>query len=556
MASHDTITVTDYLLRRLESLGVRHIFGVPGDYNLKLLDTVIAHPGIEWVGTANELGAAYAVDGYARMTGFGALVTTFGVGELSAINGVAGSFAERVPMVHLAVGPAQEMERSGAILHHTTGDGDYERFARAHEQITCAQAVLRPGTAGAEIDRVLTTALRESRPVYLRLPADVAAERIPAPTAPLPLPGAADVNPDSLAAFLDAAEQAVAEADSAAVLADFLADRFHARTELAEFLAASGFPVATLSTGKTVVDEQNPQFVGVYSGQFSDPRTRVAIDEAGLLIRVGVLLADTTSGGFSQGFDPEAGIDLGPYSAAVDGKRFDGVPMAAALAGLAQRLGTVPAPQRIPVSPMPVERGGDEPLTQNYLWDAVAAAVRPWNTVVAEQGTSFFGIATRHLPTGTRFIGQPLWGSIGYTLPALLGAQIADPTRRGVLLIGDGSAQLTIQELGTIARHGLTPVIILVNNDGYTVERAIHGKRAVYNDIAPWNWSAIPGALGASNALVLHARTAAELDHALAEAALATDRLVFLEVVTDIDDTPALLTGFAEGVGARNGSDS
>lgn len=552
MDSHETITVTEYLLQRLESLGVRHVFGVPGDYNLKLLDSIIDHPTLEWVGTANELGASYAVDGYARMTGFGALVTTFGVGELSAINGVAGSYAERVPLVHLAVGPAQAMERTGAVLHHTAGDGDYERFARAHAEVTCAQAVLRPGNAGAEIDRVLTTALRESRPGYLRLPADVAAARIAAPTDPLPR--TEDLDTESLSAFLRAAEKRVAGASSATVLADFLADRFHARDELTEFLAVSGFPVSTLSMGKTVIDEDDPQFVGVYSGQLSDPRTRIAVDEADLLIRVGVLLSDTTSGGFTQGFDLEAGIDIGPYSAAVDGKRFDGVPMRAALSGLTKRIGEVVALPKLRAESAvvsPIERT-DAPLTQHDLWDAVAAAVRPWNTVIAEQGTSFFGMCTRRLPGGARFIAQPLWGSIGYTLPALLGAQLADPSRRGLLLIGDGSAQLTIQELGTIARHGLTPVIVLVNNSGYTVERAIHGRRAPYNNIAEWDWAAVPHALGAADALVLRARTSAELARALDEAAQATDRLVFVEVRTDMDDTPPLLTGFADGVGARN----
>jgi len=155
------MTVTDYLLHRLSSLGVRHLFGVPGDYNLALLDTVLAYPDVEWVGTANELGAAYAADGYARTVGFGALLTTFGVGELSAINGVAGSYAECVPLVHIAVSATQAMEHAGAIVHHTAGDGDFDRFARAHAQVTCAHAVLRPDNAAEEIDRVLSTALRK-----------------------------------------------------------------------------------------------------------------------------------------------------------------------------------------------------------------------------------------------------------------------------------------------------------------------------------------------------------------------------------------------------------
>jgi len=572
-----TPTVADYLLDRLASLGVRHLFGVPGDYNLKLLDTVVEHPRIDWVGTANELGAAYAADGYARTCGFGALLTTLGVGELSAINGVAGSFAERVPLVHITVGPAQAVEHAGAVVHHTAGDGVYDRFARAHEPVTCAQAVLYPHNAAAEIDRVLAAALTHSRPVYIRLAADVASApvTITAPSAPsapaaaaaAPMPMPMPIVPEdvvdeaNLAAFLYAARNRLASAEHVTVLADFLVDRFRARDGLTRFLTSSGFPYATLSSGKTVADEGTEQFLGVYSGKLSDARTRFAVDEADLLIRAGVLLVDTTTGAFSHGFDTESGIDLGPHCATVDGKRFEQVPLGIALAGLAELvadLGEVhasrpAAPTLAPKSAPAQQPQGNSPLTQDELWDVVAAAVRPTTTVLAEQGTAFYGICTRSLTSGARFIGQPLWASIGYTLPALLGAQLADTSRRGLLLIGDGSAQMTIQELGTIARLGLTPVIVLVNNDGYTIERAIHGPRAPYNDIASWDWAQMPATLGASDALVLQARTATQLQAALHRAEKATDQLVFIEAFTGRHDVPELLQRIAESVGTRNG---
>ena len=191
-------------------------------------------------------------------------------------------------------------------------------------------------------------------------------------------------------------------------------------------------------------------------------------------------------------------------------------------------------------------------MTQEFLWDAVARSLTGNHLVVAEQGTSYFGIASHRFPSGSGFIAQPLWGSIGYGLPAVLGAQLADPTRRCVLLVGDGSAQLTIQELGTIARHDLHPVVLLVNNDGYTVERAIHGPRAAYNDIAAWNWPALPAALGAKNALVTTVRTNFELVDALDAAHRAPDRLVFIEAITDMDDVPELLRRLAKRVSTRN----
>lgn len=552
-----TVTVGEYLLHRLASLGVNHLFGVPGDYNLAFLDTVLASPHISWVGTANELGAAYAADGYARTRSFGALLTTFGVGELSAVNGIAGSYAERVPLVHVTVGPSQAAERAGAVVHHTAADGDYDRFARAHAPVVCASAVLRPDNAAREIDRVLSAALHESRPGYLRLPSDVALAQVQPPVGTLNRPP--EVSKTNLAAFRTATEERLDSARSAAVLADFLVDRFQARSALAGLLDAGSLPWAVLSSGKTVLPADTPGFTGVYSGELAAPAARAAVEGADLLIRAGVVLADTTTGGFTHRFDTEAGIDLGPHSASVDGKRFDGVPLGAGLGVLAELVGRrFAGPKRAPLPvaapPDPVDPAG--PLTQDHLWRAVASWTTSDTTVIAEQGTSFFGMCTEPLAGGARFIAQPLWGSIGYTLPALLGAQLADRTRRGLLLIGDGSAQMTIQELGTLARQHLNPVIVLVNNDGYTVERAIHGPRAAYNDIAVWNWQAVPAALGAADALVLSAVTPAQLDAALHTAAHTTDRMVFIEVRTGMDDVPELLHRLAGNVRARNGGEA
>ncbi|WP_433271486.1 alpha-keto acid decarboxylase family protein [Actinosynnema sp. CS-041913] len=574
----------DHVLNRLSALGVRHLFGMAADYNLAVLDRVVAHPRVEWIGMASELGASYAADGYGRANGFGALLTTFGVGELSAINGVAGGYAERVPLLHIAVGPTQATERAGAVVHHTVGDGDFDRFARAHRQVVCADAVLRSGDAVPEIDRVLTTCLRESRPGYLRLPRDVALEPA-APRGPLDVPDPKAADEDSLEAFRAAARTRLAAARDIAVLVDFLVDRFRARAELSALLAAGSFRHAVLATGKTVVDESNPGFLGTYAGAMSEATVRAAIDRADLLIRAGVLLSDMTTGKFTHEFDPEKGIDLGPAVAKVDGAAFPGVPLAAALDVLTE-LVRERAPDRAPTTE-PAHReirfahrrtepaprglaalvhlaadssaklkesatalgrklcGSTLPLTQSYLWKAVGGVIRSDHTVVADNGTALMGVVGHRFPSGARFVGQPLWASIGYGIPALVGAQLAQPSRRGLLLIGDGAAQLTVQELGILGRHHLNPIVVLVNNDGYTVERAIHGRRAVYNDIARWHWPDLPAALGVRNPLVLTARTPAALDSALARAVATTDRLVLVEAFTGKDDVPPPLVRLA-----------
>ncbi|WP_405983975.1 alpha-keto acid decarboxylase family protein [Streptomyces sp. NBC_00872] len=587
MTSRD-ITIAEYFLDRLASLGVDHIFGVPGDYNLAFLDKVMEHPRIDWVGNANELGAAYAADGYARVRGIGALLTTFGVGELSAINGVAGSYAEYVPVVHLVIGPSTAAERTGALVHHTAGDGDFERFERAQRSVSAAMATVTRADAAEQIDRALVAALREKRPVYLRMASDVALAPIPAPVRPLPREGRSFlVDPVSLERFADAAGRTLAGARSVTVLADFLVDRFGAREALGELLDTGGLPFATLCMGKTVADESRSSSLGVYSGAFGDPRVRRTVEDADVLIRAGVRLTDTTSGGFSHRIDPGRGIDLQPESAFVDGTEYPGVPLGVALSALTGVVAGKPlvdaftggagdspagasatgasasgvaetAVSASAVSATGASAAGrgprpDEPLTQSYLWPRIARSIREGQTVVAEQGTSYFGLSTQRFPAGSRFIGQPLWGSIGYSLPALLGAQLASPGHRCLLVIGDGSAQMTAQELGTIGRYGLTPVIVLVNNAGYTVERAIHGPEAAYNDIARWDWQRLPAALGVRDALCLSADTPAGLDQALAAADEATDRLVLLEVHTGTHDAPGLLRDIVAGMSGRNG---
>ena len=228
-------TVGDYLLDRLSFSGISELFGVPGDYNLKFLDSVINHQQITWVGCTNELNAAYGADGYARTKGIAALLTTFGVGELSALNGIAGSYAEYVPVVHIVGAPALTSQRKGELLHHTLGDGEFSHFMRMSEPVSVAQASLTPENALTEIDRVIEEVMYTSRPGYLLLPSDVAA--LPVSTRAQPLPARQPpFSPSSLEAFVAAAEKHLRGAKRVSLLADFLADRFKVKKALEQWM--------------------------------------------------------------------------------------------------------------------------------------------------------------------------------------------------------------------------------------------------------------------------------------------------------------------------------
>lgn len=551
-----TYTASDYLLDRLAELGVEHIFGVPGDFTLGLLDHIDDDGRIAWVGMANELGAGYAADGYARIVGLGVVCTTFGVGELSAINAVAGAYAEHVPLLSLVGAPSTVVQAAGRATHHTLGDGDFEHTLRMTSEVTVAQSMLGLTDTTSEIDRVLTAIIRTGLPGYLCLPTDVAESPATPPSDPLSIaPAQSDV--DSLAAFARAASTLLDGYPAPLVLADILVNRVHAEGALHGLLAAGDLPFASLLWGRRVIDESHPNYVGTYIGAASDPATRVAVESAERLITAGVYFTDLTSGFFSQHLDDAHRIDLLPHTAVVAGQEFGGVEMRDALLALTDIVGVAVARRHDPVEHVPAPAPAPSsvtPLTQGELWHVVAQALAPGDLVFADQGTAFYGMGGHRLHHDVVFVGQPLWASIGYTLPALLGGALGAPERRPVLLIGDGAAQLTIAELGSIIRLGIPAVLVVVNNDGYTVERAIHGPGRAYNDIASWRWTELPSALGADASSTRSTRvtSAAALAVALEVAAAEPAGLHFIEAVVDRLDVPPLLSALAAAAAAAN----
>lgn len=571
-------TVADYLMDRLVELGVDRMFGVPGDFTLALLDHVVEHPGLSWTGCANELNAGYAADGYGRMRGIAAFTTTFGVGELSALNAIAGSYAEHVPVVEIVGAPATTAQAAARIVHHSLGDGVFDHFLEIHRKVTCARAALTVATATDEIDRVLTTVRDLGLPGYLLLPTDVAAAPAMPPSAPLP-PRVDATDPAALAAFREAAGRLVddlTDPQRMTVLGGVMVHRTGGVAAFTDLVAAGNLPHATSLWGKSVVDESNPRYVGSYVGAASTDDVRTTVEDADVLVVAGVQFTDLNSGFFTQQLDRDRTIELTPLAASVGHALYSPVSLPHALQALTDvvrertdpaldhtldhTLGgpakvqasaiTAPASTRPPVDPG-TTLGPGTPLDQTSLWEAVAAYLRPGDIVLADQGTSFYGMATQRLPRGVTFLGQPLWASIGYTLPALLGACQAAPGRRGVLLIGDGAAQMTVQELATIARHQLDVLVVVVDNAGYTVERAIHGPRAEYNDIAQLDWARLPEVLGAPTP-GQRVTTDGELAEVLSAAQPRPRGLQLVQAVVGPDDVPPLLATLARQVATAN----
>lgn len=534
------VTIGNYLLGRLEEFGIAHMIGVPGDFNLGFLEQVLACTGMAWVGTCNELNAAYAADGYARVHGVAALVLTYGVGDLSALNGIAGSNAEHVPVVVISGVPPLHAIYNREILHHTSGTGDFEDVMTCMTQFTSAQARITPANAAIEIDRLLMTCLREKRPVYMQLPSDISYLEIDAPTTAL----AASV-PTGDALQIERVVELMAErilrAKRPALLVDADAHRFGLRPFVCALGERCGLPFASMSSGRSVFNEQHPLYRGIYGGQASAPEALEIIEESDCLITVGARFFDATTGYFTQKIPTPETIVLDPYSATIDGRVFEGITAREVLSQLVERL---PQFSKEGVMEVPQEETcadgacGDALVTHARLWPRLGQFLREGDVIVAECGCSQAGLAGVRLPACTTYINQATWGSIGYTLPALLGSMLAAPHRRHLLFIGDGSFQMTAQEVSTILRQGLKPIVFLINNHGYTIERVILGPQAAYNDIQNWSYAKFAEVLADGQPVRSYTvQSEAELDVVLGKAEAAGE-FTIIELLMDKLDAP------------------
>lgn len=383
------------------------------------------------------------------------------------------------------------------------------------------------------------------------LPADVAKKTAIPPTQALALP-VHEAQSGVETAFRYHARQCLMNSRRIALLADFLAGRFGLRPLLQRWMAETPIAHATLLMGKGLFDEQHPNFVGTYSAGASSKEVRQAIEDADRVICVGTRFVDTLTAGFTQQLPTERTLEIQPYASRI-GETWFNLPMAQAVSTLRElclECAFAPPPTRSAGQPVRVDKGE---LTQESFWQTLQQYLKPGDIILVDQGTAAFGAAALSLPDGAEVVVQPLWGSIGYSLPAAFGAQTACPDRRVILIIGDGAAQLTIQEMGSMLRDGQAPVILLLNNDGYTVERAIHGAAQRYNDIASWNWTQIPPALNAAQQAecwrVTQAIQLAEVLERLAR----PQRLSFIEVMLPKADLPELLRTVTRALEARNG---
>lgn len=534
--THSFPTVVEYVVDRLADLGIDRVFGVPGDYSFPFDDAIEKSDRLEWIACANELNAAYAADGYARVFGASILSTTYGVGELSALNGLMGAKSQRLPVFFLVGSPSTQIQRQGLVTHHTLGDGVFNNFQSISAAACCVSTNLTPDNVIDEMERVIRDAFRFSQPAYIIVPMDYAVMPIngtPIKGSALTSVKRAKSDAASLEAAINFVMDKVSSAKNIVALSSNLIASYGLTEQFNHFLNKSNIAFAASPMGKGVISESHSNYLGIYSGSTSSPKDlKTVVENADLVIDVGGLIPeDINTGYWTNHLNPEKTIVLGDHFVRLGGTVFTGVALEDVLVGMTQRIKPVAKlATSEKLSLLPMTGNATDPTASTNFYPRLQRMLRAGDVLVAETGTCMMHLGPMLLPEGVGFQTQALWGSIGWATPATEGICMANKHGRTIVVTGDGSHQLTANEIGTMGRYGIKPIIFVLNNALYGVEIVVSEIGWKYDDLAKWNYAQIPGAMGCSDWYCTKVSTVTELDAAI-EKANSFDGASYIEVM-------------------------
>jgi indolepyruvate decarboxylase len=530
------VRVGDYLIERLRAHGVEHVFGVPGDFVLSFMKT-LEESRLTLVTTCDEQGAGFAADAYARLRGLGVVCTTYGVGGLKVTNTTGQAYAEESPVLVISGAPSLSERRRHPLLHHKVRT--YDTQYRVFQQLTASATVLdSPEEALREIDRVIGAVRRLKRPGYIELPRDTVDLQVPrVPPLNTPLE---ESDSRTLEAALAEATTWIANARQPVVVLGVELYRFDLVEPAMRFVERSGIPTTVSLLDKSAIDERHPSFIGVYAGALGRREVQEYVEGSDCLIRLGTLPTDINLGIYTAHLDPARAIDATRDRLAIGLHTYERVRLADFVDGLARAdlaRRTRQDHPRPPVSATEPEASPDAPVTVAGLFQRLGAFLSDGMIVLADPGDALFAAIDLPVHEARDFLSPAFYASLGFAVPAAIGAQFARPDERPLVLVGDGAFQMTGMELSTCAKYGLDPIVIVLNNGGYTTERLIID--GPFNDIQRWDYSKLPEVVGAGRAH--RVETFGDLDQALADAKRRDGQFVLLDVRLDkLDVSPAL----------------
>ena len=535
-ANGQPLTIGGYLIHRLQEYGLRDVFGIPGDFVLQFYGMLEDSP-LRVIGATREDCAGYAADGYARINGLSAVCVTYCVGGLSLCNSIAGAYAEKSPVIVISGAPGVEERRTDPLLHHRVRDFDTQRDV--FEKITVATASLDdPLTAFREIDRCLEAALRFKRPVYLELPRDRVTAQALFPHEPRQEQQTS--NRDALKESIEEAVRIIGSSRQPVIIAGVEIHRFGLREEVLKLAEQHNIPICATLLGKSVVSEKHPLYLGVYEGAMGRESVREYVEDSDCVILLGTFMTDINLGIFTARLDPGKCIYATSEKLRMRHHHFHDVLLTDFVRGL--RRAELKAPRvKLPqkedaVLPEYVPEPEAE-MTVARLFARINRLLDESSVVVADVGDSLFAASDLTIYRHTEFLSPAYYTSMGFAVPAAIGVQVADRNLRPIVLVGDGAFQMTALELSTAVRHGFNPIVIVLNNRGYTTERFL--QDGPFNDVLNWNYHRLPDLLGAGWGFEVH--TEGDLEKALQAALANQDSFSLLNVHLDpYDISPAL----------------
>jgi indolepyruvate decarboxylase len=541
-------SIGSLLLSRLHQLGLNHIFGIPGDYVLTLYQLIEESP-IQHVGTTREDCAGFAADAYARIHGIGGACVTYCVGGLNIVNAIACAYAERSPVVLLSGSPGLAERVKNPFLHHMVRDFSTQRDV--FEKVTVASVILDdPLTAEREIDRALQALMRYKRPIYLEIPRDLVLTPVEIASPKPPKETECQSDPAALKEAVAEVRGILSGSERPVILAGAEMYRFHLQNELTQLVERMNAPVATTLLGKSVIREDHPLYIGVYGGLVGREEILDFVDKADCLVTLGTLLTDIEdvkahSTLLAAGRTIHATADtITIKHHRYDDVRFEDFVRALASSPLpAFPSRTLPTHDSIRFDPPPPET----PITLRSMFGYLGNLLDEKTIVIADVGESLFAAADLRVRQSAEFLSPAYYTSMGFSVPAALGANCADPSLRPIVLVGDGAFQMTGTELSTCLRQGQTPIVIILNNRGYSTEREI--LEGPFNDLHEWQYDKVCDLLGGGigHKVGTYGEFVKTLDTATGE----SQHMHVLNVLLDPQDHSTAMTRVAQRLAKR-----